>query len=388
MRSDTGAVRLLDVVKILTLCLAVTLNTAIPAQQKTSKTKVLSQKLSNVKKQKSQVQQKLHAKKKEVYITAAEVEQLDNRITGVQDKLADTRSKLASSKVEQSRLAGELGKAHKALLEKKGIVSRRIRSMYMSGDETVLTVLVGADGFADFAARKSLLERIAKRDHELFDSVKSLRDQIAVKKKKQDQYVDQVAQLRAQQQMQEQDLKSAMGHKKSALDQLRQQRDYLEEQLAEMEAESLKIEAQIRAYQMANAGKIAPYKGRFMIPVRGRFSSPFGMRTHPISGVYKMHTGQDIAAPTGSPIRAGGPGVVIFAGWRNGYGNTIIIDHGGGISTLYGHCSRLIAHAGQHVTTGETIAAVGSTGYSTGPHCHFEVRVNGKPVNPLRYIGR
>src|SRR5205085_9869992 len=96
-----------------------------------------------------------------------------------------------------------------------------------------------------------------------------------------------------------------------------------------------------------------------------------------------LHTGVDLAAPTGTPIHAAGDGRVIFSGYRGGYGNCIIIDHGGGTATLYGHCSRLYAGVGRTVRAGDVIAAVGSTGFSTGPHCHFEVRINGRPVNPL-----
>jgi murein DD-endopeptidase MepM/ murein hydrolase activator NlpD len=186
--------------------------------------------------------------------------------------------------------------------------------------------------------------------------------------------------------MQEQELKGAMVQKKVVLNKLRNERDDLQEELAAMEQESSRIESQIRAYQQVNGGRVTPYKGHFMLPVNGRFSSGFGVRVHPISHVRKMHTGQDIAAPSGTSIRAAGPGVVISTGWRGGYGNTVIIDHGGGISTLYGHCSKIYAHSGQKVNAGDSIAAVGTTGYSTGPHLHFEVRVNGTPVNPRKYL--
>ncbi|MBS1723998.1 MAG: peptidoglycan DD-metalloendopeptidase family protein [Armatimonadetes bacterium] len=351
-----------------------------------AKTQVLKAKLGQVKQNKKVVQKKLHDKKVQVWNVSAEVQKLDGQIGTVEDKIVATKGKLAKSKAEQSKLAGDLGKAIVELKQKQTIAARRVRSMYMTGGGTVLTVLVGAQNLGDFAARKSLLERIARRDHDLFDTVKSLRDEIATKKKRSDAVVNEIAQLKARQQLQEQDLRGAMSRKKVVLGQLKSERDDLQEELEAMERESSRIEAQIRAYMATNGGRVSPYKGRFILPVNGRFSSPFGYRIHPISHTRKMHTGQDIAASSGTPIKAAGPGVVISTGWRGGYGNTVIIDHGGGISTLYGHCSRIFAHAGQKVATGDRIAAVGSTGYSTGPHLHFEVRVNGSPVNPRKYL--
>lgn len=351
-----------------------------------AKTQKLNQKLSTVQKKKNQVKKQLRTVKVQVWGAVADVEKLDGRITKVEESLADTKDRLSYHKKEQSKLGVELNKAHKRLVEKKQIAARRIRSIYVSGNETVLSVLIGSRDIADFASRKSLLERIAKHDYDLFDEVKALRDEIATKKRRQDIVVNSVAELKAKQQMQEQDLNQAMAQKKVVLGQLKAQRNDLEEELEAMERESSRIEAQIRAYQMANSGQVTPYKGHFMLPVRGRFSSPYGYRTHPISGKHKLHTGQDIAAPHGTIIKAAGPGVVISTGWRGGYGNTVIIDHGGGISTLYGHCSRIIARQGQRVSAGASIAAVGSTGYSTGPHLHFEVRVKGTPVNPRKYL--
>jgi murein DD-endopeptidase MepM/ murein hydrolase activator NlpD len=121
-------------------------------------------------------------------------------------------------------------------------------------------------------------------------------------------------------------------------------------------------------------------------PVNARAGSGFGFRVHPIFGTRRMHTGIDFGAPSGTPIFAAESGVVFSAGTRGGYGNATVIDHGGGISTLYAHQSRFGVSAGQQVTRGQVIGYVGSTGYSTGPHLHFEVRISGSPVDPAPYL--
>ncbi|HEX8834481.1 MAG TPA: M23 family metallopeptidase, partial [Abditibacteriaceae bacterium] len=123
-------------------------------------------------------------------------------------------------------------------------------------------------------------------------------------------------------------------------------------------------------------------------PVSGRMSSRYGMRFHPVLRRRKLHTGADLAAGMGTPFRAARSGRVLYSGWKKAYGNTIIIDHGDGTTSLYGHASKLGVRAGQPIRGGEYIGNVGSTGYSTGPHLHFEVRKNGRPVDPSSYIRR
>lgn len=359
-----------------------------PVAKKPTKTQTLKAKLKTVAQKKSVVKKQLVQKKAEVWVAAAAVEQVDGKINTVSRRLVSTRDKLAIARQEQVRVTQKLAEAQAKLGEKKKVAARRIRSMYVSADTTVLSVLIGAENMSSFASRKSFLERIARRDHELFDEVKRLRDVVAVNKRRQDGVVAQIASLKSQLQGEEKELKTVMGQRKAILNQLRDERDELQEELEAMERESSRIEAQIRAFQLSSGGRVTPHKGRFMAPVGGRYSSPYGYRIHPISGKRKLHTGQDIAAPMGTGIRAAGSGVVISAGRRGGYGNTVIIDHGGGIATLYGHCSRIFVSAGQKVSMGDRIAAVGSTGYSTGPHLHFEVRINGSPVNPGPYIGR
>ncbi|HEY8339567.1 MAG TPA: M23 family metallopeptidase [Egibacteraceae bacterium] len=149
--------------------------------------------------------------------------------------------------------------------------------------------------------------------------------------------------------------------------------------------------AQLAAAPSTAATAVTPVTadtpGGLVLPVEGRFSSPFGMRTHPVTGARKMHTGVDIAAPTGTPIRAARGGTVSFAGVRGGYGNLVIIDHPDGTQTRYAHQDALQVQVGQRVAAGQVVGTVGSTGMSTGPHLHFELRRGGDPVDPAPLLG-
>lgn len=161
----------------------------------------------------------------------------------------------------------------------------------------------------------------------------------------------------------------------------------MQRQVEEYQKEITAIETEIRLLALANVS--VQYVGGTMAwPVPGytRITSQFGMRTHPITGVYKLHTGVDIGAPMGATFIAANDGLVTYAGWNNAYGNMVIVDHGGGITTLYAHGSEILVHAGDTVLQGTPVLKVGSTGYSTGPHAHFEVRINGEYVQPLDYI--
>ncbi|MGE5583592.1 MAG: M23 family metallopeptidase, partial [Bacillota bacterium] len=158
----------------------------------------------------------------------------------------------------------------------------------------------------------------------------------------------------------------------------------LEESLDELEETSKQVEAQIKEYQSQN--HVALGTGKYIWPVNGRITQMFGWRRHPILRKREFHTGLDISVPLGTEIAAADSGVVIFSGFNGGYGKMITIDHGSSFSTLYAHTSLILVDKGQTVTKGQIIAKAGSTGLSTGPHLHFEIRKNGAPVNPLNYL--
>jgi len=161
---------------------------------------------------------------------------------------------------------------------------------------------------------------------------------------------------------------------------LRAKKSQFDAQLAALEADSASIGGQLSG----GSGGTAP--SRLQRPVDAPITSLFGPRVHPIFGTVRMHTGIDFGATSGTPIRAAAAGRVVQAGAMSGYGNVVVIDHGGGLATLYAHQSRVAVAAGTQVQAGQVIGYVGATGYATGPHLHFEVRINGTPVDPMPYL--
>jgi len=213
------------------------------------------------------------------------------------------------------------------------------------------------------------------------DDARRQRDEVAGQRAAVGEARDKQAVVRAQ-------AAAEAANKDRLLDQVRDRKAEFEAQINSLQAESDAIAAFLRALPSASTGGVViSGHGVLSVPIPGApITSTFGPRVHPIFGTVRMHTGIDFGASTGTPVRAAADGTVVSAGPYGGYGNATIIDHGNGLATLYGHQSRILVASGQRVTRGQVIGLVGSTGYATGPHLHFEVRVNGTPVDPLPYL--
>lgn len=314
----------------------------------------------------------------------------------------------------------ELAVATQHLMERQQVLDKRVRAIYIHGQLNYLQVIMGAKDFSDFANRLELLKRVVRSDYSLLQEIRQQQAAIQLKKDKLEAQRRQLASLESDALHTQQKIAEKKAEQQEVMDEAKAQRAAAEQMEAELQASSNDImrqiqahEAKIRAQQEAArrqaeaaaraaqaaraAGKKVPkvpvYKpmvigtGRLSRPCGGPVTSPFGYRIHPIFHTKIYHAGVDFGVPTGTPIHAADSGIVIYAGsGMRGYGNVVIIDHGGGLSTLYAHNSSLAVRTGQSVSKGQVIARAGSTGYATGPHCHFEVRRNGAPTNPMGYL--
>lgn len=344
----------------------------------------LKRSLSKMQSEKRKLQDAIRKKQREAKAVMGDIQRVDGRLGQLEGQLEDTTAKLSAGRREQIELEERLSIANAQLTEARARLRQRLKAMAIHRNASPISVLLSAEDFGEFACRRSVLEAIAVQDRELFARVEALQSEVAARKRRQDEVVDQVRTLQVRQVGEQRSLEGARNEKQRYLGELRVQQAELRKQYDELDRESDRIAARIRAYQARRTpGPPLVFRGGFSRPVAGRITSGFGYRMHPILRERRFHAGVDFGAPSGTPISAAAAGVVIEAGYVRGYGNVAIVDHGSGVSTLYGHCSRLFVRAGQRVARGERIAAVGSTGLSTGPHLHFEVRVNGRPVNPI-----
>lgn len=322
---------------------------------------------------------------------------------------------LTETERQITRTQAELERAETHLRSREKVLSRRIRDIYMHGQLNYLDVVVGAKDFNDFANRVELLRRIVSSDLELISSIKDERDQINQTKQALEEHRETQAKLKEEAAAKKEEIAKHKAEQQAILEKAQTDKATAEEAYAELEASSNQIAQMLRDREAArqaaaaassgesgsdssgdsgsssggdDSGYYQPVSGsgQMIWPVNGVITSPFGYREHPIFGRQILHSGIDIGVDYGTPVHAADGGVVVEAGWISGYGYAVVIDHGNGTSTLYGHNESLAVSSGQSVSQGQVIAYAGSTGNSTGPHVHFEVRVGGEPVDPNSYL--
>ena len=313
-----------------------------------------------------------------------------------QAALDETISRIVENENKLYALQKDYDKKHEVLMV-------RVRDIYINGQISYLDVLFGSKDFSDFFTRMDLLKRVIKRDYDLVQDiltkqaeVKTIRAQLEIDKNSQEELArkaESAKEIKLAKVAKQQELIDKMSNDKAVYDRQYDEMMTASEQVAKLIQQSkYKPPPPPKSTNPSDTSSSEVYvatpsgSGGMIWPVSGSITSPFGWRTHPIFGTKRFHSGLDIGADYGTPIRAAKSGTVSHAGWIGGYGNTVMIEHGGGIVTLYGHNQSLNVSVGQQVSQGDVVAYCGSTGNSTGPHCHFEVRLNGEPVSPYNYL--
>jgi murein DD-endopeptidase MepM/ murein hydrolase activator NlpD len=313
------------------------------------------------------------------------LQNLQLNITYTANQIAETEYRLEQAEKELDRFEAELTKAKADYEKVRTATVARLQFLQRQQGSEGWAVLLDSQDLNEFLDRRYQLRRVYAADKAVLQELKEKAAAIEKQKATVEDQRNQVALLRQQLLSQKKLYEDEAAEEEQLIARLKERRGALEAAEDQLVRESEQLGALIRQKIAASTG-IVRGTGRFVFPANANISSGFGNRIHPILGYSRFHAGIDFAASHGSTIRAADSGRVLFSGWYGGYGQAVIIDHGNGISTLYAHASRLFVKEGQTVQQGQPIAAVGSTGLSTGPHLHFEVRQNGNPVNPMAYL--
>lgn len=317
-----------------------------------------------------------------------------NKLSRNQQKLEKNQIALQKSKKQFAQkqenitnLQKELDTCLKQYNSRQSATAERIRHIYKTKHTLILDLLISTNSISQFLDRIYYQNLIIQADKAEMQLLRSEARNIALLKQRMEKEKRELSQIIVNIDRENSNIKETISQNKSMIEKIQKDKKAYEKSERELKRQSDKLTSMI-SKTTKNSG-VTVTKG-FILPVNGRISSPYGWRTHPIFKSKIFHTGIDYAVPYGTPIKASNAGKVIYSGWYGGYGKVVIIDHGSctgaPTTTLYAHMSQQKVSVGDNVTRGQIIGLVGSTGYSTGPHCHFEVRINGKPQNPNNYL--
>jgi len=355
----------------------------------------LEDELEQIQQEREETKEKIKEVTKQEQQYMNQVGEVEGQLLGALSELDNLNSKLSQAKSEVDKATiglvlkeEELKRIDDELKEKIKILNDRVAVIYKNGNSNILEVLLKAEDFLDFISRLKLMNLFAQQDTQNILEVKEKKTAtIGIKKsiidlrEKQKEHEDKVKQLVMQAEQKAREIDDICNEKKNLLSRTTANKNALIRMEKELEIKEAEVTRILESYRYGTAPS-----GKFAWPVAARIISGFGYRIHPIFGVRRFHLGIDLAAPYGTLVKAADGGQVIQAGYFGGYGNSVMLYHGGGFATWYAHLSSINVSIGQFVQRGQVIGLVGSTGWTTGPHLHFEVRINGAPQNPRAYL--
>ena len=343
--------------------------------------------------------------------TVAKLKEINDSINATEKKIASFTSQISDQQASIAETNAQIAETEKKLEQAQSSLNNRLVSIYKEGNVNYLEVLFQSQDFSNFLTRFEYLSFISKRDKEMVDEVSATKAQLDNQKATLEQQLQALNALKSEEEGVKGLLQEQQATQKNVYAELEKDEAAIKENIAVMQATSAEIGNQIVALQAqaeaqaqqqqqaANSGatittpstsniqNTSAGGGVWPAPASRVITSTYGGRAYPIDGSYNFHLGLDIGASYGTPVVAYQGGTVIIAAYHWSYGNYVVVDHGNGLSTLYAHMSALNVSAGSTVSAGQQVGAVGSTGSSTGPHLHFEVRINGSTVDPAPYLG-
>jgi len=324
-----------------------------------------------------------------------EIQKLSDKIIQYENENADLAKQLATLETSITETTKQLEEVTIEYTEKDKLLRERLVTVYEEGELSYLDVLLSSKSLSEMLSRYYVMQEMAEYDNKLIDEVEKQKETIETSKEKLERETEQVRTLKAKAEQNEIILKNTKTMHEGYVKKLSEEEKKLNDEIDEYKVEYARIQNKLHEISNDISDIEIQYTGGKMLwPVavsNTTITSYYGTRVYPLAGstaVTDFHLGLDIAAPAGSPVVAALDGVVTYAGWLGSYGNCVMIYHGDGITTVYGHSRKVLTQRGAEVKQGDVIMEVGSTGNSTGPHCHFEVRINGQTTDPLKYVNK
>jgi murein DD-endopeptidase MepM/ murein hydrolase activator NlpD len=344
--------------------------------------------LREVERRRKELRERLSAARKKEQLALLQLNKIKSRLNETTGHLMSSKHKLKKTETKINETEQKINQTQYKEQSLSEQAADRLREIYEGQRVTFVEMLFQVQSLQSLLDIFYYQERIAAMDKELLDELKTHAEELAAKKDWLGHEKKNLGDLVVQFAQQAMKINKEKLNQEQVADRLKTQRAFYEQAEQQLAMESQRLETQILNMESRNKSKggSATGSGNLSIPLRAPVTSPFGWRHHPVFGIRRFHTGVDLAGPNHSPIKAADSGSVLYTGWYGGYGKVVIISHGKGMATLYAHLSVIKAQAGENVTKGQVIAYEGTTGFSTGPHLHFEVRLNGKPNNPLNYV--
>lgn len=355
---------------------------------------VLAENLEDLQNKKNELQNQINESNEQIEEIQIKItdnlEQLNNlneKIYTYESEIANLTQNLADVEKEIEEITKRLSIVEQNYNLQKDAFQTRMVALYETGDIVYLDVLLNSSSILEFISNYYLIAEIARYDTDLLENIENQKIQIENIKILLEEKKLNIETAKENREKTTIALENSKIIRNSYINKLSEQEKETQAKIDEFQEELNNLEAQIVMLATGNLGEDY-VGGEFAWPAPGytTITSNFGMRLHPIFKVNRLHTGTDIGMPTGASIVAANDGIVIKSTYTTGYGNMIMIDHGGGVVTVYGHGSENVAQTGQTVKRGDVVMKAGSTGWSTGPHLHFEIRINGKYIDPLPYI--